>query len=72
VGDRAGDATNSFTLPDYWRYDAGLYYKWRNWNFKLTCENVTDERYYLASQGVPDIIQPGAPRVFTFGAQVTF
>ena len=72
VGDRAGDTLNSFTLPDYWRFDAGLYYHWRNWNFKLTCENVADERYYLASQNVPDIIQPGAPRLFTFGAEVKF
>jgi iron complex outermembrane receptor protein len=72
VGDRAGDALNSFTLPDYWRFDAGLYYTWRNWNFKLTCENVGNERYFLASQGFPDIIQPGAPRLYTFGAEVTF
>lgn len=72
VGDRAGDALNSFTLPDYWRFDVGLYYAWRNWNFKLTCENVGNERYYLASQGVPDIFQPGAPRLYTFGAEVKF
>ena len=72
IGDRAGDAQNSFTLPDYWRFDAGLYYKWRNWNFKITCENLADKRYFLASQGEADIIQPGAPRTFVFGAQVTF
>jgi iron complex outermembrane recepter protein len=72
VGDRAGDATNGFTLPDYWRFDVGLYYRWKNWNFKLTCENAGDERYFLASQGFADIIQPGAPRLFTFGAEVKF
>lgn len=72
VGDRAGDALNSFTLPDYWRFDAGLYYTWRNWNFKFTCENVGNERYFLASQGFADIIQPGAPRFYTFGAEVKF
>ncbi|HSI14557.1 MAG TPA: TonB-dependent receptor [Chthoniobacter sp.] len=72
VGDRAGDAQNSFTLPDYWRFDAGVYYTWRNWKFKVTCENLADERYFLASQGEADIIQPGAPRTFVFGAQVTF
>lgn len=72
VGDRAGDAGNTFTLPDYWRFDAGLYYQWRNWNFKVTCENVGNERYFIASQGFADIIQPGAPRFFTFGAEVKF
>jgi len=72
VGSRPGDDQNSFSLPFYWRFDAGLYYRWRNWNFKLTCQNLFDKRYYLASQGFPDTIQPGAPRLFTFGAQVTF
>jgi iron complex outermembrane recepter protein len=72
VGDRAGDATNSFTLPDYWRFDAGIYYAWRNWRFKVTCENVGDERHFIASQGFPDLIQPGAPRLYTFGAEVKF
>ncbi|WP_038168170.1 TonB-dependent receptor [Verrucomicrobium sp. BvORR106] len=72
VGERAGDATNSFALPDYWRFDAGLYYQWRNWNFKLTCQNVTDETYYLATQGFADIVQPGAPRIVTFGVEVKF
>lgn len=72
VGDREGDAANSFELPSYTRFDAGLYYQWRNWNFKLTCENVFDKTYYLASQGVADIIQPGAPRLFTLGAEVKF
>ncbi|MGC4014766.1 MAG: TonB-dependent receptor [Luteolibacter sp.] len=72
VGDREGDAINSFELPSYVRCDAGLYYQWRNWDFKLTCENLTNERYFLASQGAPDIIQPGSPRFFTFGTSVKF
>jgi len=72
VGERNGDAQNTFALPDYVRFDAGIYYAWRNWNFKLTCENLADETYYLASQGVADIIQPGSPRLFTLGATVTF
>jgi hypothetical protein len=25
VGDRAGDALNSFMLPDYWRFNAAYY-----------------------------------------------
>jgi iron complex outermembrane receptor protein len=72
VGDREGDAANTFELPSYTRFDAGLYYQWRNWNFKLTCENVFDKTYYLATQGVADIVQPGAPRLFTLGAEVKF
>ena len=50
----------------------GLYYRVKNWDFKVTCENLADKRYFLASQGFPDIIQPGAPRTFTFGAQYRF
>ena len=72
VGDRAGDNANRFTLPDYWRYDAGVYYQWRNWNFKVTCENIADERYYTGSQNRPNNVLPGAPRLFAFGAEVKF
>lgn len=72
VGDRAGDNFNGFTLPDYWRYDAGIYYQWRNWNFKLTCENISDERYYTGTQNRPENVIPGAPRLFAFGAEVKF
>lgn len=72
VGDRAGDTMNRFTLPDYWRFDAGLYYQVKNWRFKLTCENVADERYYTGSQNRPNNVIPGAPRLFAFGAEVKF
>jgi iron complex outermembrane receptor protein len=72
VGSREGDAANTFQLPEYLRFDAGLYYTWRNFDFKLTCENIGDTRYYLASQGEADIIQPGAPRLFTLGAKMKF
>jgi len=72
VGDRPGDDYNSFTLPEYWRFDAGLYYQIQNWRFKLTCENLADRRYYLASQGFADTIVPGAPRTFIFGVEVKF
>jgi iron complex outermembrane receptor protein len=71
TGERPGDDVNSFYLPAYYRFDAGLYYHWRNWNFKLTCTNLLDKHYYLASQGIPDTITPGAPRLFTLGAPVT-
>ncbi len=72
VGDRAGDNFNRFTLPDYWRYDAGIYYQWRNWNFKATCENIAAERYYTGSQNRPNNVLPGAPRLFAFGVEVKF
>jgi iron complex outermembrane recepter protein len=72
VGDRAGDNHNRFTLPDYWRYDLGLYYQYKNWNFKVTCENVADERYYTGSQNRPQNVIPGAPRLIAFGAEVKF
>jgi iron complex outermembrane receptor protein len=72
LGDRAGDNFNRFTLPDYWRYDAGFYYHWRNWDFKFTCENISDERYYTGSQNRPNNVIPGAPRLFAFGAEVKF
>jgi hypothetical protein len=49
-----------------------LYYTWPNWNFKLTCETVGNKGCFLASHGVPDSIQSGAPRLYTFGAEVKF
>lgn len=47
-------------------------YQIQNWRFKLTCENFTDQRHYLASQGFADTIVPGAPRTFMFGVEVKF
>ncbi|GJD54306.1 TonB-dependent siderophore receptor [Methylobacterium dankookense] len=55
VGVRAGDAANTFTLPDYAVLDAFLAYDTevvgRPATVQLNLRNLTDETYYLSSLG---------------------
>lgn len=49
VGDRPGDSANTFTLPDYFRTDAALFYKRDNWQAQLNFENLFDIEYFTTS-----------------------
>lgn len=62
VGDRFGDLDNSFTLPDYFRTDAAIYYRRNNWKAALNIRNLFDVEYFTsASFGSRVNVQPGAP-----------
>ncbi len=63
---------NNFTLPSYVRWDAGIFYDWKDWNFRLTVENVLDETYYLGSQNRAANIAPGVPRLVNLGIKRSF
>jgi iron complex outermembrane receptor protein len=60
IGERPGDLANTFTLPAYARWDAGLYYQRRNLSVSLYFENIFDVQYYAGSVSIFQII-PGAP-----------
>src|SRR5262249_27637359 len=45
VGDRPGDLFDSFSLPGYLRWDAGVYYKQHALNASVYLENLFDTRY---------------------------
>ena len=69
VGERPGDIDNSFTLPDYFRTDAALFYKRDNWRAQLNVENLFDIEYFPStSYGSSLYVNPGAP----FGISASF
>jgi iron complex outermembrane receptor protein len=48
-GDRPGDLVDSFSLPGYVRWDAGMYYQRGRLNASLYFENIFDRTYYAGS-----------------------
>jgi iron complex outermembrane receptor protein len=60
VGDRAGDIENTFTLPDYTRWDLGLFYEKDRLSASFYAENVLDTRYEAGSISALQVY-PGAP-----------
>ncbi|WP_187263563.1 TonB-dependent receptor [Pontibacter beigongshangensis] len=60
-GDRPVDATDSFRLPGYTRYDATVYYGNKRFHAAVNVRNLTNVRYYEGSQSATAIM-PGAPR----------
>jgi iron complex outermembrane receptor protein len=47
VGEREATLPNfGLKLPDYTRYDMGLFYKYKNAHMALNLRNLTDEKYY--------------------------
>lgn len=61
VGDRQGDLDNSFTLPSYFRADAGLFYRRMNWQANLNFQNLFDASYIRSSENYREAIRPGDP-----------
>jgi iron complex outermembrane recepter protein len=59
IDEREGDLENTFTLPNYVRTDAVIYYRRQNWRTQLNFKNLFDVDYYEgASYGS---VFPGAP-----------
>ncbi|ESA33725.1 hypothetical protein N836_20705 [Leptolyngbya sp. Heron Island J] len=73
VDERAGDSANTFTLPDYFRTDAALFYKRNNWRAQLNFENLFDIDYFTStSYGSPLYVNPGAPFGLTASFSIEF
>jgi iron complex outermembrane recepter protein len=61
VGERLGDYVSpAFTLPDYTRWDAGIYYTYNRLDMSLYFENIFDAHYYTGSISQFEVF-PGAP-----------
>lgn len=60
VGRRPGDLDNTFTLPDYPRTDAAMYYRRGNFRAQLNFKNLFDTDYFESANGRNRIF-PGAP-----------
>ncbi len=60
VGERPGDLDNSFTIPDYFRTDAAVYYERDQFRAQLNFKNLFDVRYFESASGRNRIF-PGAP-----------
>ncbi len=62
VDNRPGDLDNTYTLPNYFRTDAALYYRRNNWRVQLNIENLFNIEYFTSSTfGSRLGINPGAP-----------
>ncbi|MEO0537500.1 MAG: TonB-dependent siderophore receptor [Cyanobacteria bacterium P01_A01_bin.123] len=60
VGSRPGDLDNTFTLPDYLRTDAAIYYRRENFQAQLNFKNLFNTYYFESANGRNRIF-PGAP-----------
>lgn len=73
VGQRQGDLANTFKLDGYVVTNAGLFYRWRNWQARLNVDNIFDVDYIEAATGSRTIGSlPGAPFTIRGSISATF
>jgi iron complex outermembrane receptor protein len=60
-----------FPGPAYTIYNAAIFYRWKNTQFSLKCENVFDKVYSKSVLGAEGHF-PGTPRNYTFSAIYRF
>ncbi|AFY49091.1 TonB-dependent siderophore receptor [Nostoc sp. PCC 7524] len=72
VGDRLGDADNTYTIPSYLRTDAAIYYQRNNWRAGINIQNLFNEKYFQGSNFGRVAIEPGAPLTVIGSFSVTF
>jgi iron complex outermembrane receptor protein len=71
VDDRLAAFGGDLRLPDFTRWDAGVFYTRQRWELAVYFENLFDRRYYSGS--VDDLqIAPGAPFTVRAMAGVTY
>ena len=72
VGERSGNALDSFSLPAYTTARLMTYWKpSKNLRLSLDVENLFDKTYYASSYDVY-WVTPGTPRTLTLGLQTRF
>ena len=69
ISEREGDLDNSFSIDEYTRVDAALYYEREKFRATLNFKNLFDVRYFAGSQSREEVI-PGEP--FTLLGTVSF
>ncbi|MEO1341101.1 MAG: TonB-dependent receptor, partial [Cyanobacteria bacterium J06635_13] len=65
IGERAGDLDNTFTVPDYLRTDAAIYYRRDQFNAAINIRNLFDIDYFRSSDGGRIFLQRGEPFTIT-------
>lgn len=73
---KAGDNNNTFDLPGYTRFDAGMWYTVelpaaRKLKFQVNAFNLFDKKYYESSSSAGNV-QPGTPFSIIAKCSVTF
>jgi iron complex outermembrane receptor protein len=71
VGQRAGDAENTFVLPSYSRWDSGLYWRRGRLQLGLYAENLFDA-FYISSSRNTERNSPGAPFNLRGSARIVY
>ena len=69
VGERQGDLANTFTLPDYLRTDAAIFYERNQFRAAVNVRNLFDIDYFEAAQNAFRVA-PGEP--LTLSASVSW
>jgi len=69
--ERPGDTANTFTLPDFTRWDLAGGYRRDGWDVALNIENVTNKNYVAGSRDFFRVVQ-GPKRFFTFTVRREF
>jgi iron complex outermembrane receptor protein len=72
VGDRQGDADNTYIIPNYLRTDAAIYYQRNNWRAGINIQNLFNQKYFQGSNFGRVSIEPGAPLTVVGSFSVTF
>lgn len=71
IGEQAGDAQNSFDVPSYTLFDAGLYYNTVSWRFALNARNLANKQYIAGCASINQCY-PGDPRTVMLTANYSF
>lgn len=71
IGEQAGDAQNSFDVPSYTLFDAGLYYNTASWRFALNARNLANKQYIAGCASINQCY-PGDPRTVMLTANYSF
>lgn len=61
VGERQGDSDNSFTVPDYLRTDATIYYRKNDFNTAINIRNLFNIDYISNADNGRIFLQSGDP-----------
>ena len=73
--DRQSDATSTFDLPGYTRWDGFAAYKFKTgagkWTAQLNIQNIFDKKYYITASSRTAVF-PGAPRTAIASLRLDF
>ncbi|AFZ29175.1 TonB-dependent siderophore receptor [Gloeocapsa sp. PCC 7428] len=72
IGERQGDADNSFQVPSYVRTDASLFYRRDNWRAAINVKNLFDVDYIESVPNFRTAINPGSPLTVLATVSVEF